>query len=293
MYYRRKVLLALVESFGGTLKRTDCQKLLFLFCQYTNKNYYDFFPYKFGSFSFLVYQDKQRLIDLKYLRQSDDFELLSKETFYDQLKSKELSVLKSMKSEFGALRGKGLIRKVYLDYPQYACRSTIISHILTPDELDRTRRGWNTNQTPCLFTIGYEGITIDSYLNKLISNNIKALIDVRKNPISMKYGFSKTKLKHYVESAGLKYFHIPQLGIPSEMRSNLVNRADYQKLFQYYKSEILPKQSDAIEKVKNLHSNYLRTALTCYEADHRSCHRQEITALLQNDTSFCANILHL
>jgi hypothetical protein len=29
MYYRRKVLLALVEVFGGSLKNMDCEKLLF------------------------------------------------------------------------------------------------------------------------------------------------------------------------------------------------------------------------------------------------------------------------
>ena len=29
MYYRRKVLLALLEVFGGSLKNTDCEKLLF------------------------------------------------------------------------------------------------------------------------------------------------------------------------------------------------------------------------------------------------------------------------
>jgi hypothetical protein len=45
MFYRRKILLALLEAFGGSLKRTDCQKLLFLFCQRRGKNYYDFFPY--------------------------------------------------------------------------------------------------------------------------------------------------------------------------------------------------------------------------------------------------------
>ena len=66
MYYRRKVLLALIETFDGALKKTDCQKLLFLFCQYTCKNHYDFSPHKFGSFSYLVYQDKQRLTDLNF-----------------------------------------------------------------------------------------------------------------------------------------------------------------------------------------------------------------------------------
>ena len=66
MYYRRKLLLALVEAFGGTLNRTDCLKIFFLFCQKTDKNHYDFFPYRYGGYSFLVIQDKARLEALGY-----------------------------------------------------------------------------------------------------------------------------------------------------------------------------------------------------------------------------------
>lgn len=51
MFYRQKLLLALIESNGHSIKRTDLQKLLFLFCQETGQNYYDFFPHKYGPFS--------------------------------------------------------------------------------------------------------------------------------------------------------------------------------------------------------------------------------------------------
>ncbi|MFH1081340.1 MAG: DUF488 domain-containing protein [Pseudomonadota bacterium] len=293
MYYRRKVLLALIEAFGGTLKRTDCQKLLFLFCRYANQNHYDFFPYKYGSFSFLTYQDKQRLTDLNLLRNSDDFELLKGQSFIPQIKSKDQSVLRAMISTLGNVQGKKLLRKVYIEYPEYACRSTILSDILTPEEIDRIRPEWNSDQTPCMFTIGYEGLTIDAYLNRLIQNNVQALIDVRKNPISMKYGFSKTKLQYYLENAGFKYIHIPELGIPSELRKNMNNPSDYEELFQYYQSEMLPKQLDALDKLKNLYSKYARIALTCYEADYNSCHRHKIAEYLQSDCSFTINVFHL
>lgn len=47
MYYRRKIMLAMLELFGGTLDSTDCEKLLFLFCHRTRKKYYDFSPYPY------------------------------------------------------------------------------------------------------------------------------------------------------------------------------------------------------------------------------------------------------
>ena len=85
MYYRRKILLALIEVFGGSLQSTDCEKLLFNFCQQTGKNHYDFFPYKFGPFSFLSYYDKRRMIDLGLLKQADDFQLSTKHSYLTEL----------------------------------------------------------------------------------------------------------------------------------------------------------------------------------------------------------------
>ncbi|HXV44905.1 MAG TPA: DUF488 domain-containing protein, partial [Anaerolineae bacterium] len=81
MLYRRKVLLALIEVFGRSLLRTDCEKLLFLFCQRTDRNYYDFFPHMYGGFSILSYQDKKHLTDLGFLSKGDDFALEKQQSF--------------------------------------------------------------------------------------------------------------------------------------------------------------------------------------------------------------------
>ncbi len=211
MFYWRKLLLALLESVGGTLPRTDCQKLLFLFCQYTHQNHYDFFPYKYGSFSCLAYQDKRRLTDLGLLNDTENFELKQQlkqhRSFIAELKPKDQRSLRWFSAEFKELRGSDLLRKVSLEYPQYTCRSEFLSEILTPDEIERIQVYWNTDTSPGLFTVGYGGLTIDSYLHLLISQNIRALLDVRKNPTSMKYGFSKNALTGYLEKGGIHYFH--------------------------------------------------------------------------------------
>ena len=84
MFYRRKILLALLEAFGGILTKTDCQKLVFLFCVRRGKNYYDFFPHKYGNFSFLLHQDRERLIDLGYLVKQNDFELKEAQAYLEE-----------------------------------------------------------------------------------------------------------------------------------------------------------------------------------------------------------------
>ncbi len=73
MYYRRKVLLALIEVFDSNLNNMDCEKLLFNFCELTKKNHYDFFPHRFGPFSYVSYYDKRRLTELGLLKNTRDF----------------------------------------------------------------------------------------------------------------------------------------------------------------------------------------------------------------------------
>jgi len=293
VFYRRKLLLALLEVFSGSLTRTDCQKLLFLFCLHKGKNYYDFFPYKYGGFSFMLYQDKGRLTSLGLLAAQQHFELCSKQSFISELRQEDRLALLALKKEVGDLRGEKLIRKAYIEYPYYASRSEIASKVLESVEYENVSKTWNTDKAPSLFTIGYEGMSIDAYFNVLLANNVVALVDVRKNPLSMKYGFSKTKFSNYAKNVGIQYSHIPELGIPSTLRQELTNPSAYSKLFEYYSSEILPNQGEAVQKLKEIVQEQGRVVITCFEADHRFCHRHKLAEYLKNDTSFSVPVVHL
>ena len=67
MLYRKNILLAITELFGGDLSATDFQKLLFLFSDEQDDKQYEFVPYKFGCFSFQAMADKKKLIEEGYL----------------------------------------------------------------------------------------------------------------------------------------------------------------------------------------------------------------------------------
>ncbi len=293
MFYRRKVLLALIEAFGGSLRRTDCQKFLFLACQAMDKSHYDFFPHKYGGFSSLAYYDKVRLTELGYLRDVEDYELSLESSFLSQLKPKDQKVIRNLAKEWKGVRGRDLIRYVYLKHPEYTVRSNILHRVLERHEIARIRVWWNTSVEPRLFTLGYEGLTVDAYLNKLIQNNIKILIDVRRNPQSMKYGFSKKRLHSYMKMGGIQYVHLPSLGIPSHMRKNLDAFSDYQALFQVYESDMLPKQQAALEQLAQIIQTEQRVALTCFEADHLFCHRHKITDYLSRHMGCDVPVKHL
>ena len=67
MYYRRKILLALLELFDGQLTAKSLQKYLFLFTRKQTVKAFDFVPYRYGCFSFQANQDLSTLQKFAYL----------------------------------------------------------------------------------------------------------------------------------------------------------------------------------------------------------------------------------
>ncbi len=293
MYYRKKLLLALIEAFGGSLTDTDSNKLLFLFGQRTGRHYYDFIPYRYGAFSYVLFRDKLNLTQAGLLKDTSKFELAGRSTHRDRLLPDDRAALDALTLEIGKTRGKQLIRKIYREFPYYASRSLIASEVLSLQEMQSVRRYARKTHKPCLFSIGYEGLSIDAYLDKLIANQIYAVIDVRKNPLSMKYGFSKSQLQGFVENQAITYYHIPELGIESSLRQDLHSKEAYIRLFTYYKAQILPKNSTALDTIRALVKKHRRVALTCFEAIHTSCHRHKITEYFEEDPTFDPPIIHL
>jgi uncharacterized protein (DUF488 family) len=293
MYYRRKILLALIEVFGGSLKSTDCEKLLFNFCQQTGKNHYDFFPHKFGPFSNMSYFDKRRLIDLGLLKSTDNFQLNTKNSYLKELKPTDKTALLRFKSNIGNLRGDSLVKKTYQEFPQFTIKSKIAGRHFTSEELKQRQFAFPVETKPAVFSIGYEGLTIDSFLYKLITNNITLVVDVRGNPQSMKYGFAKKSFKKYLENSGIKYLHIPELGIPSPMRKGLGESVSHKTLFKTYENKLLPKQDIEIKQLIDLTNKNERIALVCFEADHNFCHRHTLIEHLQKNKSFKRKVIHL
>ena len=98
-----------------------------------------------------------------------------------------------------------------------------------------------------------------------------ALVDIRRNAFSMKKGFSKNQLMHYLEKAGIGYLHFPGLGVESMKRKNLVSPSDYKELFEEYRAGLKDKK-DFISRLEGLGWRQ-KTALMCFEADKNFCHR--------------------
>lgn len=294
MYYRRKILLSLLQEFDNKLDKLRLQKLLFLFNRLQEEKSFHFVPYKFGCYSLQANADLNTMI--KYSMVSDENKAWVKVDDIDyvsQLKQKDFQALKKLVNLFGSKTSRELIHYTYINFPFFATKSVIAKDCLTKDEFAKVSKTIPVKTDTKLYTIGYEGISIEEYLNKLLINDIKVLCDVRKNSTSMKYGFSKNQLSHACENLDIKYIHIPDLGIDSECRQELNTQADFDKLFAHYRKTTLLETSMQQEQLIELVNNYKRVAITCFEANIHQCHRKHLADAIQNNPNFKYEIQHI
>lgn len=296
LFERQRLLLALLDSMGEPLQSTDFQKLLFLYTrEWEQEPSYDFVPYQFGGFSFTSYADKRKLIATGLLVEDANRWELTAEGQQAVAGERALRErLGRFRLRDGALRGDALIREVYVRHPYYATRSKIAPRVLkTAEERAKVEAARPVKKEPGVVTIGYEGKTLERYLNQLLQDSVTLLCDVRRNPLSRKYGFSKSTLKNACENVGIRYEHLPQLGIASEERRELNTQADYDALFDDYERKSLPKQTDALEIIRQWVAAGERVALTCYEALPCQCHRHCVAEALETKAGTRLQVAHL
>lgn len=277
-YYRRKIILAILSILGGTLTAKQLHKYLFLFTREQSDKSFDFIPNKYGCYSFIADQDLAVLEKKKYINVSEgskgrQISLREKTNYTSILNIFDQQILHDIKSKYGLMSQNELIRYTYLKYPYYAINSKILDDLLTKEEISIILKQKRSLNTKCLFTIGYEGKSLETYINKLIINDVKVLVDVRKNAFSMKYGFSKKELCNACESVNVKYLHVPSLGIISEKRTELNCQDDYDKLFNEYEKTTLLENYNSLLSVNSLWNSNKRIALTCFEKNPLQCHR--------------------
>ena len=166
----------------------------------------------------------------------DNKDYFSELTIFDQVAIRDIC------KQFKDVPLDDLIRYTYLHYPFFAIKSTIARKMLMPDELARVDLQKRHFDNKKLFTIGYEGKSLERYLNFLIINDVRVLCDVRKNAYSQKYD----------------------------------------ALFDYYEENTLPLNWDSLLKVREIIDQEGRVALTCFEQNPKQCHRSRVAKALMS-----------
>ncbi len=143
---------------------------------------------------------------------------------------------------------------------------------------------WNF-ENDSVYTIGYEGYTIEKFIKKLKDSNIQQLIDVREIALSRKNGFSKSILKLELNKAGIKYEHLEKLGSPRDIRHKLkdskMSLEDYKIFFEEYKKHI--NDEDVMQNISIIEglAKRRKSVIMCFERDYKICHRSIIAEELK------------
>lgn len=125
-----------------------------------------------------------------------------------------------------------------------------------------------------IFTIGYEGLDIDTFVSLLAEHAINTVVDVRELPLSRKPGFSKKALASVLNLSGLEYVHMVDLGCPKPVRDRYRADGNWKHYTQGF-LKYLNTQDAAIAELSDLASS-ANCALLCYEADFNFCHRSMV-----------------
>jgi len=288
MFYRQKIILAILDEMGGSVSAKCMQKYLFLFSrEQTSEKAFDFVPYKYGCFSFQANQDfvtlsKKGYINIKEEKGKTIYNIYGDHRYIEMLNLFDAMTVRTIKKDYSKYSEEELIAYTYRHWPFTAINSVIKEELLNAEELRavETYKERYKKVEPVLMTIGYEGMTLEEYLRQLICNDIHVLCDVRKNAYSMKYGFSKAILSKACNGVGIKYIHIPELGIESEDRQSLNEQADYDKLFDKYERTTLKENWNYLLELRETINENKRVCLTCFERDPRQCHRTRIANAL-------------
>jgi len=171
-----------------------------------------------------------------------------------------------------------------LNFPQKYPYNQWVKKLEQDIGLKRIKTGGDlfwSSENEIIYTIGYEGYTIEKFIKKLKDSNIQQLIDVREIALSRKNGFSKSILSKNLKDAGIKYKHIPELGSPKQVRHQLHKDLDYEKFFKEYKNHI--NDPDVLDNISDIEGRARRkkTVLLCYEKDYKICHRSIIAEELK------------
>ena len=131
-----------------------------------------------------------------------------------------------------------------------------------------------------LYTIGYEGYEIATFVRDLKKAGIRLVVDVRERPISRKKGFSKNLLAGALAEKKMEYINVRALGAPPEIRRRYHDKKDYQTFLEKYALHLAGQEAAVLEVAERIEPG--GAVLLCLEKDHSHCHRTPIAEKLKS-----------
>ncbi|HYD18911.1 MAG TPA: DUF488 domain-containing protein [Patescibacteria group bacterium] len=134
-----------------------------------------------------------------------------------------------------------------------------------------------------IFTIGYEGVTVEAFLRRLESAGVKTLIDVRAVPLSRKPGYSKNRLAAFLAERGIAYAGLKGLGTPAAGReaARKGRISEMRAIFGRH-METEPALADLTKAIEI--AGTAPACLLCFEHSAACCHRLMVAEIMAEKT---------
>lgn len=143
---------------------------------------------------------------------------------------------------------------------------------------------WNAGRSADLadfFTLGYTGRKTEELLDALRSNHVQTLVDVRQTPVSMyRPDLSKSNLRKLVEANGMQYVHMPELGVPRDIRAKAIETGSRDAIWEWYDHYVVGPYV-RVNLHRFLNSVEHPIAMMCVEIDPAECHRHRLFLALE------------
>jgi len=125
-----------------------------------------------------------------------------------------------------------------------------------------------------IYSVGYEGMTVEALVDRLAGAKVTTLIDVRLNPISRKPGFSRKRLTEALGNAAIEYVHERELGNPAANRDSFRD-GDGQAGRRHMRKLLSNGSGPALDRLVERAMGE-RIAVLCVEREQDRCHREVI-----------------
>ena len=130
-----------------------------------------------------------------------------------------------------------------------------------------------------LATIGYEGTTVEAFLDALCAEGVDLLVDVRAVASSRRPGFAKTRLAANLHGAGIEYLHLRGLGTPADGRA-AARAGRHAEMHAIFGAHLATDAAQAELAALGDLVQARRVCILCFEADPQHCHRSLVAAAL-------------
>lgn len=142
-----------------------------------------------------------------------------------------------------------------------------------------------------LFSVGYQGHSIATFLELLLSHGVSTVIDVRERPYSRKPDFSKKRLSAHLAAEGVGYTHFVELGTPKPIRDQVRRSKDYPAFFAAV-TPLIEAEEAALQAALAL-ARAQTCALLCYEGPVAECHRLAVAEAMLRRAEGSLRVEHL